>query len=108
MSLPLCGDGAIILGTGVAPAAVVFAQETDDSEDTLLRRESRLCWVCRNRVEEEQSKKMRNAWCVKTNVWRPRELVLPVDGIWMGMCSHHSFPGWGDHPHCSVASDTGS
>lgn len=35
-------------------------------------------------------------------------LDLPVDGIWMEMCSRDSFLGWGGCPHCSVASDTGS
>lgn len=44
MSLPLRADGAIIPGTGVAPAAAVFAQEVDNMEDTLLGRDSRLCW----------------------------------------------------------------
>lgn len=44
MSFPLRPEGLISPGTGVQPAAVVFAQEADDIEDTLLGRESRLYW----------------------------------------------------------------
>lgn len=47
--MPLRPEGAIIPGTGVVPAAAVFTQEADDIEDTLLGRESRLCWVCKSR-----------------------------------------------------------
>lgn len=36
----------MIPGTGVVPAAAAFAQEADDMEETLLGRESRLCWAC--------------------------------------------------------------
>lgn len=66
--MPLRAEGAIILGTGVVPAAVAFAQEADDNEDTLLGRESRLCWVCHKeaRAGEGQGNQMRNSVWLKT------------------------------------------
>lgn len=44
MSLPRRPELCIIPGAGVEPAAAVLAQEADDMEETLLGRESRLCW----------------------------------------------------------------
>lgn len=52
MSLPLRPVGAPIFGRGVAPAVAVLAQEADDMEDTLLGRESRLCWTCQSSEQD--------------------------------------------------------
>lgn len=44
MTFPLRPEGWRIPGRGVEPAAAALAQEADDMEETLLGRESRLCW----------------------------------------------------------------
>lgn len=53
MSFPLRPEGWIIPGRGVEPAAPVLAQEADDMEETLLGRESRLCWFYRSRAKRK-------------------------------------------------------
>lgn len=107
MSFPLRPEGLSIPGRGVEPAAAVLAQEADDIEDTLLGRESRLCWFC-----HESGRSVRHTQPTNFNILREcvcvsvcvRAIVLPVDGIWLGMCSHGNSPGWGGGClHCSVA-----
>lgn len=65
MSFPLRPEGLSIPGRGVEPAAAVLAQEADDIEDTLLGRESRLCWFC-----HESRRSVRHTQSTNVNILR--------------------------------------